>query len=144
MQRLPHDTKMSLAQFLELLHTDLPQLGSQQQTRVLEAAAIAALCHDSQTAWPVVQALVCDDAPQFKWLTAQLSLCWVHQGRHYKKLNPSVAYHRQLLATFLTPVLEFLPTTVGLQTMPDTSCGPRITRLIPSVLNHTHRLLGAG
>lgn len=143
MQRLPHDTKMSLAQFLELLHTDLPQLGSQQQTRVLEAAAIAA-DHDSQTAWPVVQALVCDHAPQFKWLTAQLSLCWVHEGRHYKKLNPSVAYHRQLLATFLTPVLEFLPTTVGLQTMPDTSCGPGITRLIPSVLNHTHRLLGAG
>lgn len=106
MQRLPHDTKMSLAQFLELLHTDLPQLGSQQQTRVLEAAAIAAY-HDSQTAWPVVQALVCDDAPQFKWLTAQLSLCWVHEGRHYKKLNPSVAYHRQLLATFLTEFWNF-------------------------------------
>jgi len=142
MQRLPHDTKMSQAQFLELLHTEKPHLGSQQQTRVLEAAAIAAY-HDSQTAWPVVQALVCDDAPQFKWLTAQLSLCWVHEGRHYKKLNPSVAYHRQLLATFLTPVLEFLPTTVGLQTMPNPRSGPGITRLIPSVLDHTHRLLFA-
>ena len=28
-------------------------------------------------------------------------MCWVHDGRHYKKLNPCIAYHRQLLDTFL-------------------------------------------
>ena len=101
MQQLPHDTLVSQAQFLELLQTYLPGLGCQQQTRVLEAAAIAAY-NNSQTNWPVVQTLVCDDAPQFKWLTDELSLCWVHEGRHYKKLNPSIAYHRQLLEVFLT------------------------------------------
>lgn len=101
MQQLPQDTLVSQEQFLELLQTHLPLLGSQQQTRVLEAAAIAAY-HNSQTDWPVVQTLVCDDAPQFKWLTDELSLCWVHEGRHYKKLNPSIAYHRQLLEVFLS------------------------------------------
>ncbi len=41
-----------------------------------------------------------DDAPQFKLLTDDLSLCWVHEGRHYKKLKPLVAYHQQLLDKF--------------------------------------------
>ncbi|WP_238360655.1 hypothetical protein [Iningainema tapete] len=49
----------------------------------------------------MVQALVCDDAPQFKLLTTELALCWDHVGRHYKKLRPMVAYHQKLLDKFL-------------------------------------------
>jgi len=33
--------------------------------------------------------LLCDDAKQFKRITEILALCWVHEGRHYKKLNPA-------------------------------------------------------
>jgi hypothetical protein len=33
-----------------------------------------------------VELLICDDAPQFKLVTDELSLCWIHEGRHYKKL----------------------------------------------------------
>lgn len=100
LQSLPHAaTRMGEATFLEQLHSYLPPLGKIQLSRVLEAAGIAA--YHAQSEWPVVQALVCDDAPQFKLLTEQLALCWVHEGRHYKKLLPVVAYHRQLLATFL-------------------------------------------
>ena len=29
--------------------------------------------------------LICDDAPQFKLLTETLGLCWIHDGRYYKK-----------------------------------------------------------
>ena len=29
-------------------------------------------------------------------------MCWIHEGRHYKKLNPLVAYHQKLLDNFLT------------------------------------------
>ena len=49
-----------------------------------------------------MQTLVCDDAPQFKWLTRWLALCWIHEGRHYKKLEPVVALHQTLLKDFLT------------------------------------------
>jgi hypothetical protein len=71
---------------------------------ILDATAVAA--YHAQLAFPVVGVLVCDDAPQFTWLTQQLALCWVHDGRHYKKLEPSVpafrrdywTYYRQLLA----------------------------------------------
>ncbi len=86
------------SEFQALLDQHLPGLGSQVRTRILEAAAIA--CYQQSTEWPVVQALVCDDAPQFKLLTEDLSLCWVHEGRHYKKLKPLVTYHQQLLDKF--------------------------------------------
>ena len=48
----------------------------------------------------MVELLVCDDAPQCNWLTAELALCWVHEYRHYKKLTPRLAYHRQRLDKF--------------------------------------------
>ncbi|QFS50755.1 hypothetical protein [Nostoc sphaeroides] len=96
---LPQETVFSSTEFETLLDTYLPKLGSQQRTRVLEAAAIA--FYHQQTDWPVVQTLLCDDAPQFKLITDDLALCWVHEGRHYKKLNPKVACHQELLDQFL-------------------------------------------
>jgi len=133
MRQLPQDTLVSQAQFWELLHTHLPQLGSQQQTRVLEAAAIAAY-HSSQTDWPVVQALVCDDAPQFKWLTEELSLCWVHEGRHYKKLNPSIAYHRQVLEVFLTEFWNYYRQLLAYKERPTSQAAPELRRLFHQLL----------
>ncbi|GAH50751.1 unnamed protein product, partial [marine sediment metagenome] len=49
----------------------------------------------------------CDDAPQFKLVTQQLALCWVHDGRLYKKLDPCVPGHRQLLDSFLDKYWDF-------------------------------------
>ncbi|MEH2262320.1 IS66 family transposase [Nostoc sp.] len=89
----------------ELLDTYLPKLGSQQRTRIMEAAAIA--FYHQQTDWPVVETLVCDDAPQFKLLTDDLALCWVHEGRHYKKLSPVVACHQQALDKFLDDFWDY-------------------------------------
>jgi hypothetical protein len=51
--------------------------------------------------FPIVRLLLCDDAPQFQCLTDDLALCWVHDGRHYKKLEPVVALHHAELAAFL-------------------------------------------
>ena len=56
---------------------------------------------------PVVQLLVCDDAPQFQWVTDEVALCWVHAGRHYKKLTPYVALHRAFVETFLTEFWDY-------------------------------------
>ena len=97
LQQLPQ-TAFFQSEFQSLLEQHLPQLKSRVRVRILEAAAIA--CYQQSTEWPVVQTLVCDDAPQFKSLTESLSLCWVHEGRHYKKLNPLVAYHQKILEQF--------------------------------------------
>jgi hypothetical protein len=86
-------------EFARYLDEELPHLGALHRKHIQEAAAVAAYQH--QTTWPIVDTLVCDDAGQFKGLTAHLGLCWVHDGRHYKKLEPAVALHRQQLDTFL-------------------------------------------
>ena len=64
---------------------------------ILESSAIAAYRSHPQA----IQLLICDDAPQFKQITPELALCWVHEGRHYKKLTPIVTEHRQELNLFL-------------------------------------------
>jgi len=103
--RFPQDRELSAEAFSALLAAHLPDLGPQQRDRVLDAAAVAA--YHVQLEFPIVRLVICDDAPQFKLVTAELALCWIHDGRHYKKLNPCVAYHRQLLATFLERYWDF-------------------------------------
>lgn len=84
----------------KLIETELaPQLCEAQQTRVLEAAALTAY-YDLKD-WPIIPILVSDDAPQFKKITQAHGLCWIHDGRAYKKLLPVVAHHRALLEDFL-------------------------------------------
>jgi hypothetical protein len=34
-------------------------------------------------------------------LTILLALCWVHNGRHYKRLNPIIPIHQEILKAFL-------------------------------------------
>ena len=87
------------ATFQQRLDTWLPKLSVQQRKAILDAAAVAA--YHAETDFPVIQALICDDAPQFNWLTRAMMLCWVHAGRPYKKLTPVVPLHRKLLDDFL-------------------------------------------
>lgn len=102
---LPQGKVFTESEFGSLLDTYLSKLGSQHRTRVLEAAAIA--FYHQQSLIPVVQTLVCDDAPQFKLLTDNLALCWVHEGRHYKKLSPFVPYHQEILDKFLDEFWDY-------------------------------------
>ena len=67
-------------------------------TAIEHAAAI--VFYRQQSSVPVVQTLVCDDAGQFKLLTGNLSLCWIHAGRHYEKLSPIVDRHAKVLDDF--------------------------------------------
>ena len=54
----------------------------------MEAGAIAA--YHNRMDIPVVKVLLSDDAPQFKKLTEEQALCWIHDARNYKKLEPVV------------------------------------------------------
>jgi hypothetical protein len=73
-------------------------LGPKQRSKILDACAIAA--YHKQTDYPVVPILLSDDAGQFKLLTKEHGLCWVHDGRHYKKLKPVVPQFREKLEEF--------------------------------------------
>jgi hypothetical protein len=81
------------------------KLGPKQRNRVLEASAILAI--HIETEIPVIKLLVCDDAPQFKLITDEVALCWIHEGRHYKKLNPVVPTHQEKLEEFRKEYWEY-------------------------------------
>ena len=100
---VPADTVLTETQIEAILQP--MQVGPRQHSRILEALAIAAYHQDTE--WPVVTLLLCDDAPQFKVLTEELALCWIHDGRHYKKLTPLVPHHQALLDDFLTQYWDF-------------------------------------
>ena len=85
--------------FLERLEASLPKLSQQQRKALIDAAAVTA--YHAETDFPVVQALVCDDAPQFNWLSQEMMLCWIHAGRPFKKLVPIVVLYREQLEDFL-------------------------------------------
>jgi hypothetical protein len=96
---------LSRSELETLIQAQLGSLNDQQQARILEAAALTA--YHGQSDVPIVDTLLSDDAPQFQDITQRQALCWVHDGRHYKKLSPFVEYHRQLLADFRTDFWHF-------------------------------------
>ena len=101
----PCEQVFSEQQLLRLLDEFLPKLGPRQCNLILDAAAVAA--YHVQTDFPIIQTLLCDDAPQFKDITEELGLCWVHDGRHYKKITPFISYHQQLVADFLRKYWDY-------------------------------------
>lgn len=96
LSHVPHDHDLDEATLTDLLDAQQRWLGPQQRTRVREALALAA--YQAQTDWPIVRALVCDDAGQYRAVTDELGLCWIHEGRHYTKLVAHVPQHQRLLA----------------------------------------------
>ena len=73
------------------------------QKKITEACAIAGYRNNIGK----VPVLVCDDAPQFKQITEELALCWIHEGRHYNKLSPVCPVHRELLDSFISEFWDF-------------------------------------
>ena len=90
--------RMSYERISAGVEAELSKLNDQQRARVLEAAALTA--YHTQTAMPVPPILMSDDANQFKLIALLQALCWIHDGRHYKKMTPCVEHHRKLLDDF--------------------------------------------
>jgi hypothetical protein len=88
-----------------LLSRLFPDPGKQKTNRhrILEACALTAFCRQGRP-FPI---LISDDAPQFKGITEHLALCWVHEGRHYKKLQPFMGNNRTQLATVLSDFWDY-------------------------------------
>jgi hypothetical protein len=103
---LTEDKEISEAEMQALLKKVFKNgKGKNTKTRIMEAAAIAA--YQRQTSVPVVEVLLADDAPQFKKITAELALCWIHEGRHYNRLDPIVPCNVDALKDFKTGFWDF-------------------------------------
>jgi len=103
---LTEDKEISEAEMQALLQKIFKNgKGKNTEPRIMEAAAIAA--YHRQTDVPVVDILLADDAPQFKKLTEELALCWIHEGRHYNRLDPVVPCNVEALKDFKTRFWDF-------------------------------------
>lgn len=96
--RVPWAQEIS-AQTLEMLLTQAaPPLPWYISRMVRDALALS--FYRTQTLLPRISVLMVDDAAQFNLLAEELALCWVHEWRHYKKLEPRLDCHRTCLAQF--------------------------------------------
>ena len=103
---LTEDKEISEAEIQALLEKVFEKgKGKNTKTRIMEAAAIAA--YHRQTSVPVVDILLADDAPQFKKVTSELALCWIHEGRHYNRLDPIFPCTVDALKEFKTDFWDF-------------------------------------
>jgi hypothetical protein len=108
-----------------LLSKLFPSLRKNHKNRriILEACAIAAY----QQSPNAISILLTDDAPQFKSITEQLALCWVHDGRHYKKLDPAVPQHRIQLDCFLDQYWAYYHRLLDYKQSPRSSLAKRLS-----------------
>ena len=102
-----------------------PKKGKNTRTRIMEAAAIAS--YHRQTEIPVVNILLSDDAPQFKKLTLEQALCWIHDGRHYNRLNPIVPFNVDELKKFKTRFWDYYGELLKYKKNPNPETAVRLT-----------------
>jgi len=92
-----------------------PEKNDKNRKTILEASGIAAY----QESPDAVTVLLVDDAPQFKGITKLLALCWIHEGRHYKKLTPYLYLHQQEVNNFLDKFWEYYKRLLAYKSSPD-------------------------
>jgi hypothetical protein len=124
------DLELSISGLTRLLAKLYPDSEHENSKRIItEAAAISAYQHSSRA----IPILVCDDAPQFKHLTKGLALCWVHEGRHYKKLNPILNVHRAELECFLDKFWSYYRELVRYSKSPSQTYAQELARKFDNI-----------
>ncbi|MDI9395664.1 MAG: transposase [Euryarchaeota archaeon] len=93
--------------------------------KVLEACAIAA--YHQSTDIPVLSTLLSDDARQFRQIASHHALCWVHDGRNYKKLRPIVPYFKEKLEAFLDKYWDFYGELCKFREKPDSEVAQKLS-----------------
>jgi Transposase IS66 family len=111
------------------------RLNQQQQARIYEAGSLTA--YYAQEKYPVILILVSDDAPQFRHLTRKQMLCWIHEGRHYKKLQPQVAYHREILAGILQQFWDYYHKLQAYRAAPDQKTAVTLQQQFREIFSQT-------
>lgn len=99
------EESLTESQFDGLLEEFYPssQKNQQAQKNIKDAAAIAAYREHAHS----LNILLTDDAPQFKAITKWLALCWIHEGRPYKKLSPILDLYKKYTDTFLKDFWDY-------------------------------------
>jgi Transposase IS66 family len=107
-QLLEQGQKMSLEAFKKLVEKQAPAIFLKKNifTRIQESLVLG--YYHTQADFPIVDMLLSDNAPEYQKIARLFhALCWVHDARHYNKLNPQFDYHRTLLKAFQSQYWDF-------------------------------------
>jgi hypothetical protein len=125
LRNLRWEQELSETELEGWLDRQMPGLGVTARNHIVEAGAIAA--YHAEVGHPVVRLLVCDDAKQFKLVTEELGLCWIHDGRHYKNLGPWMVCHRKLLDGFQTKYWDYYKELLAYRQQPSAEEAMRLS-----------------
>jgi hypothetical protein len=122
----PIENTMNRNEIDEFLNALFPDPNRHQTYRriIFESTAIAAYRELPHS----VQLLLTDDAPQYDKITPLHPLCWVHDGRHYKKLMPVTPLHIKKLNSFRDQYWDFYNKLLDYKNIPTESSADTITR----------------
>jgi hypothetical protein len=128
-------------QFLQLLLDVAPWLSDPTDTKDAVAQKVWEACalsdYHQQKQMPVVKLLVTDDAPQFKGITVEQLLCWIHRGRNVKKLAPQVPLFQQEQKLVLGEFWGLYRQLRAWQKEPDEERTPALQDAFDAVVNRT-------
>ena len=99
------DDLLTQSQMDEVLLQFFPKPNTNKNNKkwITEAGAITYY----RTLPQAITHLMADDAKQFNFLAEHKALCWIHEGRHYKKITPFFYRHRVYIRDFLTRFWDF-------------------------------------
>jgi len=99
-----------------------PKKHSTNRRIILESAGLAYYQHSEY----FIHYLMTDDAPQFNRLALHHALCWIHEGRHYKKLNPFSDMNQKILDAFLEQFWDFYHALLAYKAAPSQSMAQQL------------------
>jgi hypothetical protein len=119
-QLLEDGQKMSLEAFKKLVQKEAPTIFLKKNifTRIQESLVLG--YYHTQEDFPIIDMLLSDNAPEYQKIARLYhALCWVHDARHYNKLNPQFDYNRTLLKAFQSQYWDFYDELRAFKKMPN-------------------------
>ncbi len=114
-----NEVGFTLEAFNHRIKNELPELYNKPVifTKVKEAFAFA--YYHYQDEYPIVELLISDDASEYNNIAIIFhALCWIHDGRFYKKLMPVIEGHRKIRSEFLKKYWDFYHSLIDFKELP--------------------------
>ncbi|MGL6083389.1 MAG: IS66 family transposase [Gammaproteobacteria bacterium] len=125
-------TRKEMDRLLQTLFEN-PKKHSTNRRIVLESAALAWY----QQSEYYIQYLMTDDAPQFNKLALHHLLCWIHDGRHYKKLSPLADMNRNILKAFLEQYWNYYDALLAYKEAPSQEIATQLSEQFDQLFSTT-------
>jgi hypothetical protein len=79
--------------------------------------------------------IISDDAGQYIGVSSHHALCWIHEIRHYKKMNPFLNQHKSVLNSFLSELWSFYELLTQYKENPDRNMSINICGRFDSIFS---------